>query len=148
LSEQNVRSSWITDIVGDKYLNRLQQQATVFKIDDKKMVPGRSQSFIGKEQVMLSSRNGTILSNGHLKDVKQQGVSTKVPINKGSIVFYISWSPKKNESSYSFMASAFSTSKDQKNKSAARAMQRNVSWLLIPFLFLNRLKIVPLVPLK
>jgi hypothetical protein len=47
-------------IVGDKYLNRLQQQATVFKIDDKKLVPGRSQSFIGKDQVMLSSRNATI----------------------------------------------------------------------------------------
>jgi hypothetical protein len=135
-------------IVGDKYLNRLQQQATVFKIDDKKLVPGRSQSFIGKDQVMLSSRNATIPSNGHFKNVKQQGVATKVPINKGSVVFYISWSPKKKESSDSFMASTFSTSKDQKNKSAARAMQRNVSWLSVPFLFLNNLKIVPLVPLK
>jgi hypothetical protein len=126
-------------IVGDKYLNRLQQQATVFKIDDKKLVPGCSQSFIGKDQVMLSSRNATIPSNGHFKNVKQQGVATKVPINKGSV---------EKESSDSFMASTFSTSKDQKNKSAARAMQRNVSWLSVPFLFLNNLKIVPLVPLK
>jgi hypothetical protein len=76
--KQNVRSSWITNIVGDTYLNMLQQQATTFQNDDKKMVPDYSQNFIGKDQVMLSSRNVTIPRDDYFKEVKQQGVTTKV----------------------------------------------------------------------
>jgi hypothetical protein len=77
-TKQNVRSSWITVIVGDTYLNMLQQQATMFQNDDKKMVPECSQSFIGKDQVMVSARNVTIPRDDYFKDVKQQVVASKV----------------------------------------------------------------------
>jgi hypothetical protein len=58
----------------------------MFQNDEKKMVPDRSQSFIGKDQTMLSSRNVTIPRDGYFKDVKQPGVATKVVIKQGSIV--------------------------------------------------------------
>jgi hypothetical protein len=77
-TKQNVRSSWITVIVGDTYLNMLQQQATMFQNDDNKMVPECSQSFIGKDQVMVSARNVTIPRDDYFKDVKQQVVASKV----------------------------------------------------------------------
>jgi hypothetical protein len=79
-SGPSVCSSWTTDIVGDKYLNMLQQQGTMFQNDEKKMVPDRSQCFIGKAQVMLSSRNVTISGDAYFKDVKQLGVATKMLI--------------------------------------------------------------------
>jgi hypothetical protein len=44
------------------------------------MVPDRSQCFIGKAQVMLSSRNVTIPGDAYFKDVKQLGVATKMLI--------------------------------------------------------------------
>jgi hypothetical protein len=83
---QNVCSSWTTDIVGDKYLNMLQQQSTIFQNDEKMMVPECSQCFIGTDQVMLLSRIVTIPRDDYLKDVKQPGVATKVLIKQGSIV--------------------------------------------------------------
>jgi hypothetical protein len=83
---QNVCSSWTTDIVGDKYLNMLQQQSTIFQNDEKMMAPECSQCFIGTDQVMLLSRIVTIPRDDYLKDVKQPGVATKVLIKQGSIV--------------------------------------------------------------
>jgi hypothetical protein len=56
----------------------LQQQAIMFQNDDKEMVPNCSQSFIVKDQVMLSSRNVNIPRDDYFKDAKQQGVATKV----------------------------------------------------------------------